>query len=89
MTQLFLGGVDPGKDLELQRRLANLTVGLEPGLYSLVYGGNPAFSLGQGNVSYAFSATLTTAPVPVPAAAYLFGSGLIGLAGLARRKFSA
>ena len=36
MTQLFLGGVDPGKDLELQRRLANLTVGLEPGLYSLV-----------------------------------------------------
>lgn len=62
---------------------------LAPGLYSLVYGGNPAFSLGQGNVNYAFSATLTTAPVPVPAAAYLFGSGLIGLASLARRKFSA
>ncbi len=29
------------------------------------------------------------APVPVPTAIYLFGSGLIGLAGLARRKFSA
>lgn len=29
------------------------------------------------------------APVPVPAAVYLFGSGLIGLVGLARRKFSA
>lgn len=27
-------------------------------------------------------------PVPVPAAAYLFGSGLIGLAGLARRKMA-
>ncbi len=62
---------------------------LTPGLYSLVYGGNPAFSLGQGNVTYAFSATLTTTPVPVPAAAYLFGSGLIGLAGLARRRLSA
>lgn len=28
------------------------------------------------------------APVPVPAAVYLFGSGLIGLVGLARRKMS-
>jgi hypothetical protein len=28
-------------------------------------------------------------PVPVPAAVYLFGSGLIGLAGLARRKMAA
>jgi hypothetical protein len=25
-------------------------------------------------------------PVPVPAAVYLFGTGLIGLAGMARRK---
>lgn len=63
---------------------------LAPGLYTLVYGGNPGWvpPLGQtGN--HTFSATLTTAPVPVPAAAYLFGSGLIGLASLARRKFSA
>lgn len=29
------------------------------------------------------------APVPVPAAVYLFGSGLIGLAGLARRRMKA
>lgn len=62
---------------------------LAPGLYTLVYGGNPAFTLGQGNSFYDFSATLTTAPVPVPAALYLFGSGLIGLAGLARRRRSA
>ncbi len=30
--------------------------------------------------------TLTTSPVPVPAAAWLFGSGLLGLIGIARRK---
>lgn len=64
------------------------TLQLNPGLYSLVYGGNPAFSLGQTG-SHAFTATLTTAPVPAPAALWLFGSGLIGLAGIARRKFSA
>ena len=29
---------------------------------------------------------LTTSPVPVPAAAWLFGSGLLGLASIARRK---
>lgn len=61
---------------------------LAPGLYSINFGGNPAFSLGQTG-SHAFSATITTAPVPLPAAAYLFGSSLIGLARLARRKFSA
>lgn len=33
--------------------------------------------------------SLTAAVVPVPAAVYLFGSGLIGLAGLARRKIRA
>lgn len=33
--------------------------------------------------------SLNVSPVPVPAAVYLFGSGLIGLAGLARRKMTA
>lgn len=33
--------------------------------------------------------TITVSPVPVPAAVYLFGSGLIGLAGLARRRLAA
>lgn len=61
---------------------------LSPGFYSLVYGGNPSFDLGQTG-QHEFSATLTTAPVPIPAAIYLFGSGLIGLAGLARRKMTA
>ncbi len=61
---------------------------LAPGMYSLNFGGNPSFALAQTG-SHAFSATLTTAPVPVPAALYLFGSGLVGLAGLARRRMKA
>jgi hypothetical protein len=61
---------------------------LAPGLYSIALGGNPSFDLGQTG-THAFVATLTTAPVPVPAAVYLFGSGLIGLAGLARRRMKA
>lgn len=58
---------------------------LAAGQYSLVFGGNPA--PGTPGASVGYQATLTT--VPVPAAVWLFGSGLAGLAGLARRKFSA
>ncbi|BAV33875.1 hypothetical protein SCL_1570 [Sulfuricaulis limicola] len=32
------------------------------------------------------SLTVAPAPIPVPAAAWLFGSGLLGLAGIARRR---
>ncbi len=39
------------------------------------------FDDGNGNTSGFFAA-----PVPVPAAVWLFGSGLLGLAGVARRK---
>lgn len=35
-----------------------------------------------------FSTLSTTSPVPVPAAVWLLGSGLLGLAGVARRKAS-
>jgi hypothetical protein len=62
---------------------------LDPGIYSLNYGGNPPFTTPLQSGTHAFSANLFTQPVPVPAAVYLFGSGLIGLAGLARRRFSA
>ncbi|MGE0470665.1 MAG: hypothetical protein AB7L09_19040 [Nitrospira sp.] len=61
---------------------------LAPGLYTLIFGGNPSFALGQTG-THAFTATLTTSPVPIPAALWLFGSGLVGLAGLARRRLSA
>ena len=61
---------------------------LAPGLYSIALGGNPSFDLGQTG-TLAFVATLATAPVPVPAAIWLFGSGLAGLVGLARRRMAA
>jgi hypothetical protein len=66
---------------------------LTPGLYTLDFGGNPPFPFSdtvpfqQG--FHDFAATLTTSPVPVPAAVYLFGTGLIGLVGLARRRKAA
>jgi hypothetical protein len=58
------------------------TFSLGPGLYSLVFGGNPP--AGTPGSSVAYQATLST--VPVPAAMWLFGSGIAGLVGLARRR---
>lgn len=60
---------------------------LNPGLYSLVFGGNPPYPPAQTG-QHSFSATLSTSPVPVPAALWLFGSGVVGLAGLARRRMN-
>ena len=37
-------------------------------------------------VAFAVGAAMNTAPVPVPAAVWLFGSGLLGLVGVARRR---
>lgn len=79
-----LNGTDSGTGLETVSKQWVLG----PGLYSLVYGGNPSFALGQTGFQ-GFAATLTTAPVPVPAAVWLFGSGLAGLVGLARRRMAA
>ena len=38
------------------------------------------------NTTIYLSSTLTVTPIPVPAALWLFGSGLLGLIGIARRK---
>lgn len=45
-------------------------------------------SLSGGRLGFVDNASLTVTPaaVPVPAAAWLFGSGLLGLVGIARRK---
>jgi len=41
------------------------------------------------NNSYPFAVDLTVSSVPVPAAVWLFGSGMLGLIGVARRKKAA
>ena len=58
------------------------TFDLAAGRYSLAFGGNPADTTLTG--FHGYQATLST--VPVPAAVWLFGSGLAGLARLARRR---
>lgn len=57
-------------------------------------GGSSWFSVNQHGFDYAsldgsFSASITVSSVPVPAAVWLFGSGLLGLAGVAGRKEAA
>ncbi len=62
--------------------------GVNHGAYTLDYHatvplGDPS---GFGGVQYALHLTGTVSTVPVPAAAWLMGSGLVGLVGVARRK---
>lgn len=52
-----------------------------------IYNTDGTFSIpGSTNADLAFLVQGDISPIPVPAAAWLFGSGLIGLIGLARRK---
>jgi len=53
--------------------------------YNITVSGNASGS-GGGIYNVGFLATPTAAPVPIPPAALLFGSALIGLAGLRRKK---
>jgi hypothetical protein len=52
------------------------TLDLTPGTYEWTWGSGASFD----------SFTLNVSAVPVPAAVWLFGSGLLGLVGVARRK---
>ena len=55
----------------------SISVGVEGSLSDFVYGLDTFMPI-----------TISTSAVPVPAAVWLFGSGLLGLVGIARRKKS-
>ncbi len=62
-----------------------------PIAFDLSYGGLTTFTTSRlasdgGVITATYTLTNTTPAVPVPAAAWLFGSGLLGLAGIARRR---
>ena len=50
---------------------------------------NAAATLELSGLSVSHITSLTAAPVPIPAAVWLFGSGLLGLIGIAKRKKAA
>ena len=47
---------------------------------------SPSSFQGASNIRYSYIDNLQVSAVPVPAAAWLFGSGLLGLTGIARRR---
>lgn len=64
----------------------NITDIIKDGVYDFsIY---PLTKLADGSFEAVLSVNGSINPVPVPAAVWLFGSGLIGLAGVARRKKS-
>lgn len=63
-----------------------LAVSFAPDELSFVTIVGTADRLSSINPLELYSITISTNPVPVPAAIWLFGSGLIGLVGVARRK---
>lgn len=62
---------------------ATLTRFLTAGNYTLILGGYDGTTAGT---NLAYTATISAAPVPIPAAVWLFGSAALGLFGVGRRK---
>lgn len=65
---------------------ASLTLHLSAGQYTLILGGYDGTTPGP---ELAYTATISAAPVPLPAAVWLFGAGLTGLGLTGRRRKTA
>ncbi len=65
---------------------ATLTRFLTAGDYTLILGGYDGTTAGT---NLAYTATITAAPVPLPAAVWMFGAGLMGWLGIQKRKMAA
>ena len=68
--------------------LADLTLGADDGIGGAPMSNGPFVDNNANFDITSITVTAITSPVPVPAAAWLFGSGLLGLVGVARRKKS-
>lgn len=75
-----------GTGLDFTSNAANCSASAQ-GCYS--FAAHVKYGAGAGQGSNFFGGDAIPTPVPVPTAAWLLGSGLIGLAGIARRKVTA
>jgi len=60
--------------------------GTQPQIISLIWTNDPNAPLGQNGTVVFEPTSITISAVPVPAALWFFGSGLLGLFGITKRK---
>lgn len=88
----YLGGSNPYLTFDAASQLFDFDFLAQSGVNGAPANFNSSFmffdDLGgaYGDLLGEWRANVTISPVPVPAAVWLFGSGLLGLAGIARRK---
>jgi len=87
-STLSVVGADAWAKAETQGTTASATLTrfLTAGDYTLILGGYDGTTAG-GNLAY--TATIFAAPVPLPAAVWMFGAGLMGWLGIQKRKMAA